>query len=408
MMSTAESREADSPGLLESYSPARPLLLLTDYPPDFGGGGAVILRSLLSLRDYPRLVWATFGAGGRDVRADGLRVVTIGSRGWPWTPGKRSTVLDSTVHAARLAEGVVSVAHEHNAAGVWSVLHNAVVPVTAALLKRSELPVHCTVHDDPAFATALRSRRSLLLTPWIEHTLRESLTHCRSVDVIGEGMAARYHKRFGVPSVVVHRGLDAPVQRSQPYDRDAYGLRVGVLGNTYGHHQLDTLSRALAETSRMVGVKATLTIIGGGSARVSRYRDVELEKLGHLDEPSAVAVLRTCYLQYLNYPFGWRERVLRQTSFPTKLTTYVQSARPLLLHAPPDSSTSSLRAFGRYAVHWDSMDVSEGSRVLQKAWSEDTLAMSMDDSAEQVRIKFYDLASHRRTLGSALSALQRA
>lgn len=405
---TSDAAASPPPTLLESYSPSRPLLMLTDYAPDFGGGGAVILRSLLSPRDYPRLVWATLAPANTEVRADGLRVTALARRSRPWKPAARSAVLDSTVRASTLADEVLSLAREHNAAALWSVLHNAVVPVTAALLKRDGLPVHCTVHDDPAFATALRSRRSLLLTPWIEHALREALTRCRSVDVIGEGMAARYRERFGVSSVVVHRGLDGPIERSQAYDREAHGLRVAVLGNTYGHQQLDVLSRAMAEASRMARVKATLTIIGGGSVRVAQHDDVQVERLGHLDEASAVDVLRSCYLQYLNYPFGLRDRVLRQTSFPTKLTTYVQSARPILLHAPPDSSTSSLRAFGSYVVDWDSMDVSHGSRLLQNAWRTESLAASVEDCAERVRKTFYDLASHRRTLSSVLNALQGA
>ena len=36
---------------LTRYTADRPLALLTDWPPDAGGGGAVILRSLLGPED---------------------------------------------------------------------------------------------------------------------------------------------------------------------------------------------------------------------------------------------------------------------------------------------------------------------------------------------------------------------
>jgi hypothetical protein len=43
---------------LSAYSADQPLLLVTDYPPDMGGGGAVILRSLLDKSARQRMVWA--------------------------------------------------------------------------------------------------------------------------------------------------------------------------------------------------------------------------------------------------------------------------------------------------------------------------------------------------------------
>ena len=92
---------------------------------------------------------------------------------------------------------------------------------------------------------------------------------------------------------------------------------------------------------------ARLTVIGGvDEARVRSLcpPGLELEVTGHVDEPEGVAKLRDCFALYLSYPFGPRGKVLRTTSFPTKLSTYVMAARPVLLHMPADSSVAFLAA----------------------------------------------------------------
>ncbi len=382
-------------------------MLLTEYPPSFGGGGAVILHSLLTPEDQERLVWLTLSSRAAPAEREvGLRVLTFPRGvGWP-RRSSRSVWADSTLLARRLGDQVLELARKHRVRGLWSVLHNAIVPITAHVTRSGQLPVHGTVHDDPAFATALRSRRYPLLVPWLEHELGVALRGCQSVDVISEGMARRYRDRFGVSSVVVHRAMRAAIDPSPRYDR-ARGLRVAVLGNTYGNEQLRVLSEAVALAADEVGVQGGISIIGGGSgAPLGDFRTrIAVEALGHLEETRAVELLRTCFIQYLNYPFGLRDRVLRETSFPTKLSTYLQSARPLLLHMPPGSSALPVMRFSPLGVGWQSMDAREGARALSAAWRNERMLDSLHGAADEVRRAYYDGAKHQLTLATALAGL---
>ncbi len=61
----------------------------------------------------------------------------------------------------RLAEEVRTIADEYHARGIWVVMHGAAVPIASYLVKDGRLPVVASVHDDPAFGVALRSRRYL-------------------------------------------------------------------------------------------------------------------------------------------------------------------------------------------------------------------------------------------------------
>lgn len=392
-------------GTLAAYSPAEPLLLFTDFPPDFAGGGAVILQSLLSSEDHHNLLWVSPSPGTK--RTPG-RVVRL-SAGRLGPAGRRSPLLDATVFTRALAREVLAIAAAAKARALWVVLHGAGVPLAAELVEQKALPVHVTVHDDPPYAVALRSRRYLVLVPWFERCVARALAGAMSVDVISEGMRRRYEERYHVRSFVVHRATPGPVIPSPPVN-PARGLRVGVLGNTYAYAQLPVLAKAVAAAARTLGVPGTLTFLGRGhAARLKRHfepsRELTIEEHGHLQETDAIPLLREQFILYLNYPFGWRHAVLRQTSFPTKLSTYALASRPLLVHAPRDSTLAELRPSGRYVVSWPSMGAEEGAKALVEAWSDARMHESVHESAESVRLRYFDPDRNRRALARALDAM---
>jgi len=400
--------DRSSPARLEGYSAEHPLLLLTDFPPETAGGGAVILQSLLSPAELEKIVWVTPSrprAEGRNVvwlrRGSAARMPKLG----------RSLWLDNTVMAGDLADEVLKLARERGARAIWIVMHGAGVAIAARLFRRITIPTHLTVHDDPAFAIALTSRRYLALVPAIERDFARALLAAASVDVISQGMADRYFKRYGVASVIVHRGMDRVVEPSPPYDRERFGLRVGILGNTYGYRQLLILGRAVAGASQKLGVPGSLLVVGAGHGERLR-RDlagqVAVDYTGHIDEPEAVRHLQRCFLLYVNYPFPTIHTVRRQTSFPTKLSTYVQAARPLLIHAPSDSSVTSLGAMTGYAHYWITPRASDGAAILTRVWTEPQAVASSHLGAEDVRIRYFGLESNRRSLLAALNALVRS
>jgi hypothetical protein len=390
---------------LTRYTPDRPLALVTDWPPDAGGGGAVIFRSLLGPEDRERIVWMSPQPPSNPDTA-GPNVVTLrsGSSG----RGRRSVGLDSTVYAAPLAREVLAEAEARGAQALWVVTHYAGVAIAAKLAGAGRLPLHLTVHDDPAFGVALRSKRYLALVPWIERDFARALRRADSVDVIGRGMAERYRRRYGVESTIVHRALEDPIAPAGDYDTARNGLRVGVLGSTYGYDQLPILARAVELAASRLGVAPRLLVIGQGHGEQLKAEfagRVEVESTGHVSEAEGVALLRHCFALYLNYPFGRRDAVLRQTSFPTKLSSYIQAARPLLIHAPGDSSTAPLAGPDGYATAWSDLDPAHGAEALVAAWGQGENHASRHEAADQVRRDYYDPDRNRRALFDALDAL---
>ena len=393
--STAEVVEVG----LAGYSADHPLVLVTDYPPDAPGGGAVILRSLLEPRDRERVVWLSPSPSN-----GAPATLQAGSSG----RGGRSLGLDQTVYAKALADEVRTIALERGARGLWVVLHGSGVAIASRLVRDGSLPVHATVHDDPAYANALRSRRYLPLVPWIARDFARAIRGADSVDVIGPEMADHYRRKYGVEASVVHRGLPGPVEPASDYDKAGCGLTVGVLGSTYAYKPLSILARAVERAARTLEVPGRVVVVGrshGDRLRSEMDGRVEVEVLGHVDEPEGVEALRRCFVLYLNYPFGPLDGALRRLSFPTKLSTYVQAARPILIHAPSDSSIAHLAGDDEFARYWGSMKFEEGAMTLEEMWADPSMCSSRHLEAELIRVRYYDPDRNRRALFDQLNAL---
>ena len=382
---------------LSAFSPDRPLLLLSDFSPETAGGGAVIIKSLLTPEDRERIVWLTLSPLKH--QADDS-VVSLAAA------GPRSLLQDGTIRTRALREAAREVMHSRNAAAAWVVAHGASLRMASGLIDAG-VPTHVTVHDDPAWGYALMTRRYLPLAPLLARDLGRTLRAASSIDVVSDAMARTYHRRYGVTSTIVHRGLPGPVEPAPVYDRRK-GLSIAVLGSTYGFSELSVLAQALAIAQQRLGVPATLTVIGGVDEAAVRKLcppGVELEITGHIDEPEGISRLRESFLAYLSYPFRRRGRMLRTTSFPTKLSTYVLAARPLLLHMPSESSIAFLGASSPYATLWGSTDSAQGAEILQRLWRDDATPQSFHAAADEVREQHFDLARNRAALYGALNAL---
>ena len=393
--------------MLTAYSAKAPLVLVTDYPASAQGGGAVILRSLLSSSDRSSIVWLSPSPERGTAQQD--FTLTNGSETLRKFLGRRSMSVDSLL-ASRLAAEIREIAARKGARAIWIVMHGALVHVAAQLLSQSGLPVHLTVHDDPAFGVALMSRRYFAMTPFVERDFARAIRRCASVDVISAGMARRYRQRYGIDSVIVHRGMQERIaERPTLVDSDV--LDIGVMGNTYGYAQLPLLVRATSKAARFVGKRPRVTIIGEGHGeRLSAETrdDAEVTFTGHLNEADAVQRLSQCFALYLNYPFSRRAAVLRQTSFPTKLSSYLLAARPLLMHAPADSSVADLAQHGDYVSWWTSESVDAGAAAIRRLFDNPASRESQHEAAEALRQRYYDLVGNRRALFGALNALPRS
>jgi hypothetical protein len=392
---------------LESFTAQSPLLLLTEFPADAQGGGAVLLRSLIPESERDKILWVSFEPPSTFNEAASENALQLKTprkvRGLAWVLGRRSR------QVREVYGELLQVAKARNVRAIWIVPHGHTVPLAALAATGREYPMHLTVHDDPPFANTLRSRRAFLSTFAVESDFKRSLIGAKSIDVICQPMADRYKRRYGVHCAIAHRAMEPSViQPSPSYDFAQRGLIIGILGNTYNYQTLPVLAKAGMLAAKRLNTHATIRALGRSRAEILKSLErpgFKVELLGHVDEAAAVEQLKGCFLVYLNYPFSRLTRVLRQTSFPTKLSTYIMASRPILLHAPSDSSTAELATMSPFVVPWHNCDVEAGADLIYAACQDPLMSQSFHADAERVRAKYYDSGTNRQTLLTALNAL---
>jgi hypothetical protein len=363
-------------------------MLITPFSPSHGGGGAVILRSLLRNQEAAT-VWATLQHRDAVEPPAAFRCATRKSHESSWL-----------ARPAALSQGLARLAADVNAQALWVVAHGPVVPLIERLRTEIGLPLHLSVHDDPAWSVTFRSRRELGLTPWIHQQFGRAVRCADSIDVISGPMRGELLRRYGVDSIVVHRVLDDPIEENRAYVSNEQYLEVGLLGSVYSAAQFSYIIATTARAARLLGTKARLNVVGTRVEALiqlaARAGDVDVNFTGHLPESQGIAILRRQFVLFLGYPFGIRERMIRRTSFPAKLATYVQAARPILLTAPYASSVLPLTDFGDYVIPRLDQDVDAGARSLVAAWRNPVMHASRHLEAERVRERYFGRDNRRR------------
>lgn len=75
-----------------------------------------------------------------------------------------------------------------------------------------------------------------------------------------------------------------------------------------------------------------------------------MDAAGDVPEQQVVEQLQQCSFVYSMYPFGPRYRIFRETSQPTKMSTYLMAARPIFVHCPQGSSVIDMMSRFRLGV----------------------------------------------------------
>jgi hypothetical protein len=179
-------------------------------------------------------------------------------------------------------------------------------------------------------------------------------------------MRSYYSDRLGISSGVVFRYIHElkllPVD-----DVEESTVTIGHVGSAYSAPEVFALLNALRTISRTDGTQFRLINFGVSPAMIAAERafpDI-VENAGNVAEQEVVRRLQKCRFLYSMYSFNERHRVFRETSQPTKMSTYLMAARPILAHCPKGSSTQDMLSKFQLGLCVTSMDNAEIVRGIR-------------------------------------------
>ncbi len=332
---------APDPTANASTRSKRRVVLVTTYSANTGGGGA-ILRSLVPHLEGVHVRWLYLA--GRDVGLPDSLWLGPTLQEWSLWRDTAGALRAWILGNHRLLRQYVRAICAEPADIFWIVGHNDGLLLAREVARKSDRPVHLTIHDDVPDGVFGRSRRYRWLQGAARRTLRQACAAASGVDVVSAGLQRYYRERYGVESGVILPYVPASnlVADGACPRGDEDDLLCGHIGSFYQLTEFIVFCRVFVEKARRANRRPRFLLIGSAPRTLEALGEFSEHIESHpiLAEHDAVQRLARCHLVYAMYPFEARNTVFRRTSLPTKLSTYVQALRPVFAHTPADSTLS--------------------------------------------------------------------
>jgi hypothetical protein len=392
------------------------LLVLGDYPIGYANGVGETLANLLTTYPENRLFQAHpshHQARPGTARGRSLAYTT------PLRPKGLSRVLSPLYYpilkfrqmlaARRLFHSLAGWVREHDIRAVLTYPINPWVLFASVRLRRAFPNVRFIfyVMDDwqghhEAFGLPYTRRRQQALAEMIELAdVRFACSHL---------MARDYESRFGSSWGVLHKGVPCAVEPSA----------------THTLHRFSTILYAGA--INVFRLDAMLAFAEGlGLFRQQTGRDVRLEILGKVEDPSYVAALapfdfikvepwvdnETCQrrmatadLLYLPLAFSPKLERISNLAMPTKFSEYLASGRPTLFHVPRESEVQALATRAQLPLTLNSLQPQEVCDLLRRIERDGVDVLGYQAKVQQLLRDEFDEVKLRERLHYACMGAQ--
>lgn len=348
------------------------LLLVSSAPPGGAGVGEIILRDLCAL--LPEGMVTTCIVNSRSHRPSITKPdrwleapSEVRPRPLPGRCGNLLHAIDVRSRfagaARRIAVDVAAEARLCGATKVWITLDTPTLIVVAGYLADMlTVPLLTLVWDPPDYL-ALGRKWDRLSRRWLLRRFGRALRASRGVAVVSESMAEDYARQYSARCTVLQHALH-PVAAAKPPPDDI--IRIGFAGTLYDSGQMDVLCEALNRCRWTVaGRPVFLRVMGNWLRFRSLTAPSRIELLGRRDTVDETReLLGECHLLYLPQSFDVDLRDFSRLSFPSKLSTYVATGRPVLVHAPEYASAACFCAKRKFGIVCGKMDPEELQKCL--------------------------------------------
>ncbi len=202
------------------------------------------------------------------------------------------------------------------------------------------VPLYIYIMDDTQGGTSVPYFRSPMYTYFMPRAVHAA----RRVWCVSEGMCESIHARFGkIGRLLLPTSEVAEFRSHEDRDSDSsgYSLRIFYTGAIYGM-QLDALQRLLRILQDGLGPKflasqISLTLYTSASADYLRKIGLTLGPKTHVDRVEHEEMPRTLAkadILFLPMSFEPRMKHMVSTSIPSKISEYLASGVPILVHGP--------------------------------------------------------------------------
>jgi glycosyltransferase involved in cell wall biosynthesis len=242
-------------------------------------------------------------------------------------------------HVKKLVKEAVLFGRKHKVDKVWMILDTATtIAMGADVASKLGVPLLSNVWDPPESYLPQRRidrfSRSRLIKQF-----GKTLHLSEKVAVVSESMQQDYEQYYAANTIIMRHGI-LPVGQTDKIklssvDRD---FLIGFAGGLYAYSAWNCLLEALTLNDWKLNGRNVIVRVMGGRFFFESREKANIQYLGWRSISEAVKLLADCDVNYLPYPFESSSYYMVKYGFPTKLSTYAATGRPVFVHAPEYSS----------------------------------------------------------------------
>jgi hypothetical protein len=264
----------------------------------------------------------------------------------------------------RTASQLSEFLSQENTKPVWVIAEStAVIDCVYYAFRQKAFPFRLQVWDDVRYLASLKHLDAVSANR-VFHRFRYLLTRAVDVAVIGEQMATEYLSLGAKNCRVIRHGLDidvnVPALRST-----AESFRIGFCGSAYASDAWASLLKALDRMNWTVASRPVELWVVGSEASFSAGQPVNAHFWGRRSMEATTRLMGDCDLLYMPQSFQKNHDPLTRWSFPTKLSTYVATGRPVFFHTPTWGSLNSFAAQHGFQMVCNALDPANVVQMLK-------------------------------------------
>lgn len=218
---------------------------------------------------------------------------------------------------------------------IWCTLEGqTMIRIADSIQKQVPLPMVSQVWDPPEWWMH-DNKVDRLTQNTVLKTFSSVLKHSKIVATASWAMSQEYEEKIGCRTIPVIPGIpDSWASSPAKSIGENSKLKIGFAGQMYSIKEWNHLMKALDAVDWKIEGREVEIVMLGRVFHLNSFHRRNIRYLGWCGQKETLEILSGCDILYCPYWFDREFESPAKLSFPSKLTSYLASGRPILFHGP--------------------------------------------------------------------------
>ncbi|MFH1822846.1 MAG: glycosyl transferase [Patescibacteria group bacterium] len=270
---------------------------------------------------------------------------------------------------------------------IWCVLEGlTLIRLGSRIKKELDIPLITQVWDPPEWWLRVR-KVSPKYQDSILQEFGKAIKESRVCATTSWVMSKEYHNKYGVETIPFLPSLPSDMalkSSAKPHDRNEY--IIALAGQIYAKEEWNALISALDQIDWRINNRSVkINLIG----RFNIEKRPGINFMGWQSQPNTIKLLSESDLLYCPYWFDPAYEKETRLSFPSKLTTYLASSRPVFFHGPAYASVSKFLVSTKSGYTCHSLKPNDIIDLLTNAFTDTNLYSELSTNGRQAFDEYF-------------------